>query len=171
MLQPRFQESCTSTHCKVERNSNNETFVSVAGMRFDAVSPGPSGKSGTVGFEVVGSPGYYLREYHQHSYLDHRLTSRSPGTWTQDSSFLIERGTFVAGYSTIQSSKNSRYYHAIGTGQMRFDVGDASALFADEASFRLVEGNHCCHLYVHSQRSRFSSLQLEHVGYTLWSEL
>ena len=140
MLQTQIQTPCASTQCKVNRDANNQTVMSIEGLYFNALSPGPTGKSGTVGFELVNSPGYFLRDYHQQSYVDPHFTSRGWNTWSEDATFWLRRDTLSAGFYTIQNSKNGRFYHSVSSGAMRFDSGDTSELFKMEASFKLVEG-------------------------------
>ena len=140
-LQTRFQEPCASVHCKVGRDAvTDKTYMAEKGLAFNAIKPGPSGRSDTIGFEDMNDPGHYLRYFSQQAFIDNASAPRNPANWRQDCSFEFYYGNLVAGYFSLMATTIEYYYHAVGTGEFRFDPGSSSQLFYDEASFRLVEG-------------------------------
>ena len=99
--------------------------------------PGLTGQEGTVSFESVDNPGYYLRHYGFLIYLEPKNGGRNPAIFDDDATFSIRPSQFYDCYFSFESvNYPGRFIRHQGF-RLKISVNDGSELFKNDASFKL----------------------------------
>ena len=93
-----------------------------------------------VSLSPADKPGWYNRHSNYIWYDELASTALLPLSFPQDSSFILHRDTFYAGYFALESVNFPTYYiHSEPDGFLRVVFNDGTQSFFDAASFRLMD--------------------------------
>ena len=63
--------------------------VQIQATKFNIISPGLTGKYGTVSFQSVDDPDKYLRHVNMIVYLESKTNPRNPKSFNKDATFIL----------------------------------------------------------------------------------
>lgn len=111
--------------------------MSVNPEAFYMTFPGLSGELGTVSFESVLKPGFFLRHDEDDLYLESKENPiRNPSSFQKDASFLLKEELWQQG--TVALEADNMAYHYISydqQGQVKISREEGSDLSGTNASF------------------------------------
>ena len=103
------------------------------------VSPGLTGKRGTISFESAEKPGYFLRHYGFHISLETKATARNPAIFEKDATFQKKTDKFNKGFVSFESTNYPGRYIRHQGYRLKISKQDKSQLFKDDASWKVVQ--------------------------------
>lgn len=117
-------------------DGTNYEITQYTGDRFIVVSPGLTGDAGTVSFESVDQPGFYLRHYNYMLCLEPKEGGRNPDIFDEDATFFPIANKYYSGFVSFESFNYRHYYIRHENYRLKISEAQATTLFMMDASFR-----------------------------------
>jgi len=115
---------------------SNEAFINTTPYQFKLVYPGRTGQVGTVSFESVDQPGFFLRHYNYLLYLEDASNPRNPAIFDLDATFNERDHVWYTDTISFESVNYPGYFIRHQNYRLKINQNDDSELFHLDASFK-----------------------------------
>jgi hypothetical protein len=130
-------------------NGQDYKIVTPEGTKLYMISPGLTGEVGTVSFQPVNAPGYYLRHYNFLVDVEQKLGARNAHIFDLDATFRVHEDKYFNGFNAFESVNYHHYYIRHQSYRLKISEHDTTDLYKNDASFKTIacKEKHTSHIF------------------------